>query len=326
MQGETYHNPVIIVDQSDSPPSHVLIKELKNDQRVDVREVSSDFDASWENLRSREVSALILIPPALGPAAGNGVLDITLTVYADEAEPAVRASVMTAVNAALGRALQSSGAPVQVTVESKPVWGAEELSGLDISLTAVIGFVIMFLVLLMSLLLLVRESMEGTKARFYAAPVNRRQIIGGYVMGMTFFALLIFTVVLFMSIVIFGAAVRGSLLPVIGLVVLFSIGTIMLAILLSRLARNEFQTVRPAPMIALPSLALSGFLVPVQTLPVELQAIAKFIPLTYAIDGLKTIMVRGGGVGDIMMDVAALVIFTVVVFVGAVLVTKETVA
>jgi ABC-2 type transport system permease protein len=113
---------------------------------------------------------------------------------------------------------------------------------------------------------------------------------------------------------------------VIGFVILFSIGTIMLAILLSRLARNEFQAVQLAPMIAIPSIALSGFLVPIQTLPVELQYIAGFIPLTYAIDGLKTIMLRGGGLEDITLDLVALVVYVVLAFTGAVLSSRETVA
>jgi ABC-2 type transport system permease protein len=79
-------------------------------------------------------------------------------------------------------------------------------------------------------------------------------------------------------------------------------------------------------MIALPSMALSGFIVPVATLPGWLQVVSNFIPLTYAIDALRTVMLRGGGVGDISMDLIALVIFALLAFVGAALVSKETVA
>lgn len=327
LQGETQHNPIIIVSEgAETPLKNKFVGELRADEKVNVVDVSADMNASWERVRAREVSGLVVIPSELAADTPNTSLKITFKVYADEAEPSVRNSVLAAVSGAMGRTVQESGLPVQLSVESLPVWGEGVLSGLDVSLPGVIGFIIMFLVLLLSVLLLVREDLEGTKVRFYAAPINRWQMMSGYVLGMTFFAVLISLVVLTVSIVVFGATVRGDLLLVIGFVILFSIGTIMLAILLSRLARNEFQAVQLAPMIAIPSIALSGFLVPIQTLPVELQYIAGFIPLTYAIDGLKTIMLRGGGLGDITLDLLALVVYVVLAFTGAVLSSKETVA
>ncbi len=327
LQGETQHNPVIVVNEgAETPLKSKFVEELRADDKVDVVDVSGDMNASWDRIRAREVSALVVLPSELSTDVPSPPFNITLLVYADEAEPSVRASVMAAVSAALGRTVQDSALPVQLSVETRPVWGEGKLSGLDVSLPGVIGFIIMFLVLLLSVLLLVREDLEGAKVRFYAAPINRWQMMSGYVLGMTFFGVLISLVVLTVSIVVFGATVRGDILLVIGFVILFSMGTIMLAILLSRLARNEFQAVQLAPMIAIPSIALSGFLVPIQTLPVELQYIAAFIPLTYAIDGLKTIMLRGGGFGDITLDFAALVIYVVLAFAGAVLSSKETVA
>lgn len=327
LQGETQHNPIIVVDQGMSTPLKAkFVEELRADERVEIVEESTDFNASWDRIESREVSALVVLPSQIAVGPNSSDVNIVLRIFADEAEPLVRTSVMAAVSTALGRTVQESDLPVRLSVEALPVWGTEMLSGLDVSLPGVIGFIIMFLVLLLSLLLFVREGLEGTKMRFYAAPINRWQIMSGYVLGMTFFAVLISMVVLAVSIVVFGATVRGDLLLVVGFVILFSVGTIMLAIFLSRLARNEFQAVQLAPMIAIPSIALSGFLMPVQTLPVELQYVAGFIPLTYAIDGLKTIMLRGGGLDDIWLDLIALIVYAVVAFLGAVLSSKETVA
>lgn len=327
LQGETQHNPIIVVDESmDTPLKAKFVEELRSDGRVDIKDESDDLNASWDRLKAREVSALVVLPSHMTVGLNGSNVDIVLRIYADEAEPSVRGSVVAAVSAAMGRTVQASDLPVRLSVEALPVWGTEMLSGLDVSLPGVIGFIIMFLVLLLSLLLFVREGLEGTKIRFYAAPINRWQIMSGYVLGMTFFAVLISMVVLVVSIVVFGATVRGDILLVIGFVILFSVGTIMLAIFLSRLARNEFQAVQLAPMIAIPSIALSGFLIPVQTLPLELQYVAGFIPLTYAIDGLKTIMLRGGGLDDIWLDLMALIVYATVAFLGAVLSSKETVA
>ncbi len=322
---------MIVVNLDNVTPGNVsigdrMVEQLKQDDRVDVREVTYNFTYAKEKVHDRTVRAAILIPANTSRPLLHVGTPSVIVVAVDEAEPAISSSIIAATNQALQISLSESGVEIPINVQTQFTWGTEAPRGLDISLPPVIGFVIMFLVLLLSLLLLVREDTEGTKARFYAAPVTRWQILAGYVLGMTFFALVISAVVMVISLLVFGVTIRGSLWLVAILIFLFAVGVVMLAVLLSRLARNEFQAVQLAPMIALPSMALSGFIVPVATLPDWLQLFSNFIPLTYAIDALRTVMLRGGGVGDIALDLVALGVFALLAFVGAALATRETIA
>ncbi len=331
LQGESHNNPVIIVNLDKVTAGNVsigdrMVEHLRSDDRVEVREVTDDFAYAIQKVHDRTVRGAILIPENTShPLLHLGTPSV-IVVAIDEAEPSISSSIIAATNQALQTSLSESGVVVPIEVKTQLTWGLDTPRGLDISLPPVIGFVIMFLVLLLSLLLLVREDTEGTKARFFAAPVSRWQILGGYVLGMTFFGLLISAVVMSISLLVFGVTIRGDLWLVAFLIFLFAVGVVMLAVLLSRLAKNEFQAVQLAPMIALPSMALSGFIVPVATLPGWLQVVSNFIPLTYAIDALRTVMLRGGGVQDIALDLVALGIFALLAFVGAALVSRETIA
>jgi ABC-type multidrug transport system permease subunit len=79
-----------------------------------------------------------------------------------------------------------------------------------------------------------------------------------------------------------------------------------------------------AVIIAIPSIGISGFMVPINTLPDFLAILSNIVPLTYAISGLKTIMLRGSE--NVVFEFIALSIFMVVTFLGAVLSSKETIA
>ena len=256
LQGESQNNPVIIVNLDKVPLGNVsigdrMVEHMKMDVRIDVREVTDNFTYAKEKVHDRTVRAAILIPENTSrPLLHLGTPSV-IVVAVDEAEPSISSSIIAATNQALQTALGESGVIVPINVQTQFTWGTEAPRGLDVSLPPVIGFVIMFLVLLLSLLLLVREDTEGTKARFYAAPITRWQILGGYALGMTLFALVISAVVMVISLVVFGVTIRGPLWLIAFLIFLFAVGVVMLAVLLSRLARNEFQAVQLAPMIAL---------------------------------------------------------------------------
>ena len=142
-------------------------------------------------------------------------------------------------------------------------------------------------------------------------------------MGMTFFAILITVVVLTVSILVFGATIRESIFLILAYMFLFALGTVMLGLFLAHVARNEFQAVQLAVVVAIPSIALSGFMVPVDSLPDFLAILSPLIPLSYAVEGLKTLMLRGST--EISVQVLALLIYTTLAFLGAVFASRETV-
>ncbi|MEJ2276320.1 MAG: ABC transporter permease [Candidatus Lokiarchaeota archaeon] len=184
---------------------------------------------------------------------------------------------------ALQKAMQSALGTKGITITQQFAFGGVEFSGLDTSIPSVIAFVITFLVLLISLLTIKRESLGGTEERLYATPLRASERLVGYTISLTILSLLMVSAILIISIGLFGVIIQGNIFLLFGMLVLFSLLHVLLAVFLSNFAKNELQAVQMAPLIALPSMALSGMLVPVNSFPVFVQIIAKFIPLYYVV-------------------------------------------
>lgn len=90
-----------------------------------------------------------------------------------------------------------------------------------------------------------------------------------------------------------GVAVAGSPLVAFLVVLLLAVGAVSLGIFLSTFARTELQIVQFIPLVIAPQFLLSGVLFPVSSLPAVLQPITAVMPLSYAVDGLRQVFVRG---------------------------------
>ena len=108
--------------------------------------------------------------------------------------------------------------------------------------------------------------------------------------------------------------VAGSPLLAFLVVLLLALGAVSLGILLSTFARTELQVVQFIPLVIVPQALLSGVLFPVSSMPELLQAIARVLPLTYATDGLRQVVIRGRdlGYGPLQVDLLVLAAFVAV--------------
>jgi len=93
-----------------------------------------------------------------------------------------------------------------------------------------------------------------------------------------------------------------------GVAVLYALAHVFLAVFLSNFARNELQAVQLAPLIALPSMALSGMLIPVTSFPGWVQDIAHFVPMYYGVKLFEGIMLKGYSAGQLSFELAVVVI------------------
>jgi ABC-2 type transport system permease protein len=156
-----------------------------------------------------------------------------------------------------------------------------------------------------------RERSQGTLERLMASPVSRLDIVLGYLLGFFIFALTQTLIIVLFTIYALNIDYRGELWQIFVFQIIVLVSAINLGILISAFARNEFQMVQFIPLIILPQVFLCGLLWPVEQMNDYLQWIAKFLPLTYAVDGLREIMLKGKGLLDVGFDLLVLAAFAV---------------
>jgi ABC-2 type transport system permease protein len=174
------------------------------------------------------------------------------------------------------------------------------------TLPPMLAFLILFFGFILSGIAFLRERSQGTRERLMASPVSRLDILIGYLLGFLLFALLQTLILFFYAVYVLKAEFVGQLWQIIIFQILIGILAVCLGIFASAFARNEFQMIQFIPLIVVPQAFICGLLFPVDTMPDYLQWIAKFLPLTYAVDGIKAMMLQGKGLLDIGKEIGVL--------------------
>jgi ABC-type multidrug transport system permease subunit len=266
--------------------------------------------------------SVVTVPTAITATVENntaGIGNATLTVYIDGTKPANVASVLAALQSALQTSFGASG----VELDKQFAFGGTEYSGLDVSIPSVMAFVLTFLVLLISLIIITRESTSGVLVRLYATPLSAIERLLGYSIALLVLAMVMVSVILAIGIGVFGVIVIGNLGLLFFGAVLYALANVFLAVFLSNFAKNELQAVQIAPLIALPSMALSGMLIPVNAFPEWVQTISKFVPMYYSNRIFEGIMLKGYIFSDLLFEFAVVGGIALLFFVLAVMTVKD---
>jgi len=172
-----------------------------------------------------------------------------------------------------------------------------------------IGIFSFFFVFLLTSIAFLRERSQGTIERVMVSPLKRPELVVGYICGFSLFALVQSLIILLFVVFALKVHYSGNLALVFLVTVLLTIGSVNLGIFLSTFAQNEFQVVQFVPLVLGVQIFLSGIFWPVKELPSALQLFSYIMPLTYANDALRGVMLKGDDFGGIAVQLTALLVF-----------------
>lgn len=246
---------------------------------------------------------------AFSPGNSTGADAATVTLFLDGSNFNIMQTVTAAVRSALSEVLVEDLGLVQpANVVPEMVYG-EGRDFLDTFAPGVISLAVMMVTFMISIISFIHERTTGTLARLLSTPVTEGEVVAGYALAFGLIGLVQSAVVLATALLLFGVQVEGSLLLVLLTVFLLGVGMQGLGFLLSANARTEFQAVQFIPLILFPSILLSGVFWPLESVPGVLRPISYLLPLTYAVDGVRSVMLRGWGLAEIWPDLAVLLLF-----------------
>jgi ABC-2 type transport system permease protein len=277
-------------------------------------------------------AGVAIILPADFVARLTGGLQPSLTVITPGLEPTADSQQVVALQRAMATAVIDAlpGAGVRLPrLDPQTLFGSPDSDVVDHLAPVFLGFFAYFFVYILTGISFLRERIGGTLERLLATPVSRSEIVLGYSLGFGLFATIQVVVLLgwtLLDVRVPGvgrvpAFSLGLAVPVAGspllaflVVILLALGAVSLGILLSTFARTELQVVQFIPLVIVPQALLSGVLFPVSSMPDILQAIARVLPLTYATDGLRQVVIRGADLtyGALQVDLLVLAAFVAV--------------
>ena len=157
-----------------------------------------------------------------------------------------------------------------------------------------------------------KEKEKGTFDGMLSAPIHHISIILGKTMGLTIRGVVQCLFVLIFAVLLFGVTVQGNLLLVFFMIILGIFSFIGIGIMAVSLAEDQATAAMIMDFIMFPMIFLAGVIFPVQQMPWFMQDISKVIPLTYAGDAMRKIMLLNANVADISTDIIILIAFGVI--------------
>jgi len=316
------HVPTVVFEQSGSVEATTLLEAFSNSQYFDIRYRARSPRELTRMIDDGIAKVGIVIPPDYARALARREAEVQVVV--DASDPQVATSAMNAATAlAAQRSLQlltrtSDGAvlrreqpPLDVRVRA---WYNPDLVSAIFIVPGLIGALLMQTTISQMAISVVREREKGTLEALIVSPIRRWELLLGKIVPNLLVAYGQMTMALLVAHYVFDVPIRGSLVLLYVLSLLFMWGTLGVGILVSAASRTVPQAMQLAFLTFLPSIYLSGLLFPIEGMPKGAQLLAATIPLTYYLRVVRGIVLKGVGLESLWPSLWPLAIFGAVVF------------
>ena len=216
----------------------------------------------------------------------------------------------------------SAAALPGVTINSR-VWYNPNLKSSRFTIPGLVGLILQNITIMLTAFALVREKERSTIEQLIVTPIRPVELILGKLVPYVLIGYAGFLFALSLCIFWFKVEVAGSLALLLLIGFLFVYCSLSIGMLISTFANNQMQAMMVMVLVLLPSILLSGFMFPREAMPFIISLIGYVIPLTYFLDVIRGIMLKGIGIDFLWNDVLALCVFTTVILSIAVLRFKK---
>lgn len=239
--------------------------------------------------------------------------DSKLELLLQNSDPNKSKALQMKISQAMASQLQAGAgnAPVSMnkpSLELRYIYGNSETDFFDVLSPILVGFFVFFFVFLISGIGLLGERTTGTLERLMSTPIRRSEVITGYLAGYGIFAVLQTIIVVLFAIHVLGITIVGSIWNVLLINLLLALVALSLGILLSTFVASEFQMMQFIPIVIVPQVFFAGIF-PLEGMAEWMQVLGKFMPIYYGADALKGVIYKGWGLGQISVDLFALLAF-----------------
>lgn len=296
--------PTSVYDAAKTQESRRLLNRFVNsDDFKIVSYVDSEDELNREIIAGR-ARVGIKIPPDYSRRllAGQTASYLVLVDGSDSsvAGEALNVSNAIALRESLERSLSVTSVRQTLPIESRPkVLFNPDSKSANFLIPGMIAVLMQMMTVLMTAITIVRERERGTLDQLYMTPVKPLGLMMGKIVPYAVVAYVEVLILLFFMRWAFGVPIRGS----IGLLMLLIAPFILTMLGIGLLVSTKAQTYQEATQMAfgtmMPSIFLSGYIFPIDTMPVQFQVISSFIPTTYLIQIFRGVILRGAELQDL---------------------------
>ncbi len=195
------------------------------------------------------------------------------------------------------------------------IWYNPDLASRNFMIPGIVGMLLMVITINLTSLSIVKEKEIGTYEQLVVTPIKPYQLLAGKTIPFIMIGMADVILVLSVAFLLFGIPVKGSLVLLLFLSVIFLLTTLGLGLFVSTISRTQQQAMMTAVFfVMLPMIFLSGFVFPIENMPGFFQNISYLLPLRYFFEILRGIFLKGIGLTDLWDQALLLTLFGVAIF------------
>lgn len=321
----------VVWDASNTPESRELIESFRQTEFFSINYYAIDYDDIARRIESGDAKTALVIPPEYSRNLHRRET-APVQFFTDGSEPT--SGIQALANASL--IVQAKGAElmskdqlseVALPISLQPrVWYNPAMQSSIFYLPGLVGLILQMLTVMLTAFAIVRERENGTIEQLNVTPLRRGELIVGKLIPYIIISYAQVILVLVTAVVVFSMPIRGNLLLLLALTALFLMFSLGIGLFISTISRTQFQAMQASVMILLPSIILSGFIFPVESMPKVAQWISAILPLTYYLRIVRGIVVKGIGMEYLWQDTVILAAMGVLILVIASYRVRKTLA
>lgn len=206
--------------------------------------------------------------------------------------------------------------------ETRTYYNPENRSAIFI-VPAISGVILQLTMVLFTAIAIVRERERGNLELLISTPVSNTELMIGKILPFIVIGLVQATIIFFTGFLLFDVVIQGSLVDLYLSALLFIAALLALGLLISTVAKSQFQAMQMTLFTLLPSIFLSGYMFPFEGMPEPAQWIGWMLPLTHYIGLVRGIVLRGASISELGTHAGALFAFFMLFLLLAILRFKK---
>lgn len=312
--GDIRNISLAIVDQSRTSDSRDLIQAYIASGQFVPGPLASSLAEAKQLIDQGQARAAIIIPPEFARDVGKGTR-AEVAFLVDGSEPNT-ANTIIAASQLIGQAQsvrmrpQTRNSGQAFDVRTRVLYNPQ-LSTTNYQIPALIGLILQFTTLNLTIESIVREREAGTMEQLIVTPIKPIELIIGKLIPYACASMCTSLLVFVTGLVLFQIPFNGNLLLLFGFMLLFLFVPLGIGLWISSISKTFRQAQSLMILFILPSFLLSGQFFPIESMPRVLQFVTYLVPLRYFLPAMRGIFLKGIGLPELYPEAIALAFWAV---------------
>lgn len=304
---------VAVINQSNSPFALQYIKDAKNNKLYKIDQTVTTLERAKEKMKRSEIDATIILPADFGIDKGEYPTGQAKVLYTNNSQQSAQAlvSVLQAEFKGINNKFVPTTEPFTVVSEEN---NERSLSKFDYTFAGLLGFSIIGLGIFGPVNVFPELKKQGILRRLHTTPLKVWQYFVSSVISQAIIGLITLSVSFIVAILVFHLHVIGNWFELAAFITLGIIAIYGIGLAIGGWSKNERQAAPLSNLIVFPMMFLSGTFFPRYAMPLWLQNVSSYLPLTPVIDGIRLIATEGKHLNQLGPQIGLLGLWIIVIY------------